>query len=73
MFIDESRVYDSKSANSLAAILELKCLDSETEPLFEPIWARSVLNPNGTLSPQTLSTLSSNVLVGCSPIPAIIR
>ena len=73
MYIDESVVYNSQSANSLASILELKNLNDETEPLFEPVWARTIINSDGTRSPQSLSTLASNVLVGCSPLPALQR
>ena len=73
MFIDESAVYNSEAANSLLPILEVKILKSDTEPLLEPVWARTIINNDGTLSPQTLSTLSSNVLVGCSPITTFQR
>ena len=73
MYIDESAVYNSEAANSLVPILELKELNSQTEPLLEPIWARATLNQNGSMTPQSLTTLSSNVLIGCAPIPALIR
>ena len=73
IYIDESAIYDSVKANSLLAILEVKALNINTEPLLEPLWARTIVNSNGTYSPKSLITLSSNVLVGCSPLPALQR
>ena len=73
MYIDESAVYNSVAANSLLPILETRRLNIETEPLFEPVWARTIVETDGTHSPQTLVTLSANVVVGCSPLPALQR
>ena len=73
MIIDESAVYNSEAANSLLAILDIKSLNIHTEPLFEPVWARTIINENGTVTPRSLATLSSNVLVGCAPLSAIQR